>query len=86
MIRPLTQRRIYELEAMFEAKQEDPDALRLLGAELAFRSVPRATALLAKVKRVLGGAYGAAHAGLDARQALSRALQIRPLSQISPNL
>jgi hypothetical protein len=55
MSRPLIQRRIHELEAMFEAEQEDPDALRLLEAELAFRSVPRATTLLEKVKRVLSG-------------------------------
>jgi DnaJ-domain-containing protein 1 len=55
MSRPLIQRRIDELEAMFEDEQVDPDALRLLEAELAFRSVPRATTLLAKVKRALGG-------------------------------
>jgi hypothetical protein len=55
MNRPLIQRRIDELEAMFEAVQGDPDALRLLEAELAFRSVPRAATLLNRVKRVLGG-------------------------------
>jgi DnaJ-domain-containing protein 1 len=55
MNRPLIQRRIDELEAMFEAEQGDPDALRLLEAELAFRSVPRAATLLNKVKRVIGG-------------------------------
>jgi DnaJ-domain-containing protein 1 len=55
MSRHLIQRRIDELEALFEAEQGDPDALRLLEAELAFRSVPRAATLLAKVKRVLGG-------------------------------
>jgi DnaJ-domain-containing protein 1 len=55
MSRPLIQRRIDELEAMFEAEQGNPGTLRLLEAELAFRSVPRATTLLAKVKRVLNG-------------------------------
>ena len=55
MSRPLIQRRIDELEAMFEAEQGNPDALRLLEVELTFRSVPRATTLLAKVKRVLNG-------------------------------
>jgi hypothetical protein len=35
MSRPLIQRRIDELEAMFEAEQGDPDALRLLEVELA---------------------------------------------------
>jgi DnaJ-domain-containing protein 1 len=55
MNRPLIQRRIDELEAMFEASQGDSDVLRLLEAELAFRSVPRAATLLNKVKRVIGG-------------------------------
>jgi hypothetical protein len=55
MNRPLIQRRIDELEAMFEAEQGDPDALRLLEAELAFRSVPRAVTLFNRLKRVLDG-------------------------------
>ncbi|AXC13822.1 hypothetical protein ACPOL_4550 [Acidisarcina polymorpha] len=55
MSRPLIQKRIDELEAMFDAEKGDPDALRLLENELAFRSVPRATTLLNKVKRVLAG-------------------------------
>jgi hypothetical protein len=55
MSRPLIQKRIDELEAMFDAEQSDPDVLRLLENELAFRSVPRATTLLGKVKRVLAG-------------------------------
>jgi hypothetical protein len=55
MSRPLIQKRIGALEAMFNAEQGDPDALRLLESELAFRSVPRATTLLDKVKRVLAG-------------------------------
>lgn len=55
MSRPLIQRRIDELEAMFEIERVDPDVLRLLEVELSFRSVPRATTLLANVKRVLNG-------------------------------
>jgi hypothetical protein len=55
MNRPLIQRRIDELEAMFEAEQEDPDALHLLEAELAFRSMPRAVTLLNRLNRVLDG-------------------------------
>jgi hypothetical protein len=55
MSRPFIQRRIDELEAMFEAEQGNPGLLRLLETELSFRSVPRATMLLARVKRVLGG-------------------------------
>jgi DnaJ-domain-containing protein 1 len=55
MSRPLIQRRIDELEAMFESEQGDSDALRLLEIELSFRSVPRATTLRARVKRALSG-------------------------------
>jgi DnaJ-domain-containing protein 1 len=55
MSRPLIKRRIDDLEAMFEVGQGDPDSLRLLEVELAFRSVPRAIALLAKVRRVRSG-------------------------------
>ena len=55
MSRPLIQRRIDELEAMFELEQADPDVLRLLEVELSFRSVPRATTLLANVRRALNG-------------------------------
>ncbi len=40
---------------MFESEQGDPLALHLLEVELSFRSVPRATKLLANVKRALGG-------------------------------
>jgi DnaJ-domain-containing protein 1 len=53
MSRPLIQCRIDELEAMFESEQGDPEVLHLLEVELSFRSVPRATMLLANVKRVL---------------------------------
>ena len=55
MSRPLIQRRIDELETMFEAEQGDPDTLRLLEVELSFRSVPRATMLLAKIRSILDG-------------------------------
>jgi hypothetical protein len=55
MSRPLIQKRVDELETMFETGQGNPDTLRLLEAELAFRSVPRASSLLTKVRRVLGG-------------------------------
>ncbi len=65
MSRPLIQKRIDELEAMFDAEKGDPDALRLLENELAFRSVPRATTLLNKVKRVLAGGTVASEAKQD---------------------
>jgi DnaJ-domain-containing protein 1 len=55
MSRPLIQRRIDELETMFESQQTNPDVLRLLEVELSFRSVPRATTLLANVRRTLSG-------------------------------
>ena len=58
MNRPLIQRRIDELEAIFEAKQGDPDALRLSEAELAFRSAPRAVTLLNRLKRAPDGGAG----------------------------
>ena len=54
MSRPLIQRRIDELEAMFEVAKGDPASLRLLEAELSLRPMPRAVSLLAKVKRFLG--------------------------------
>lgn len=55
MSRPLIQKRVDELEAMFATGQEDFDTLRLLEAELSHRSVPRAASLLVKVRLVLRG-------------------------------
>lgn len=84
MIRPLIQRRIHELEAMFETKHEDLDALRSLEAELAFRSVPRATTLLGKVKRALGGGIVLPSTKQDDlfNQRTSVAMQDLPLKEI----
>jgi hypothetical protein len=55
MSRPLIQRGIGELEAMFNVEHGDPKVLAALETELAFRSVPRAVRLLAKVRRALAG-------------------------------
>jgi hypothetical protein len=55
MSRPLIQKRIDELEAMFEAGHSDTDVLAALERELAFRSVARSAALSAKVRRALAG-------------------------------
>lgn len=56
MTRPLMQNGIAELERMFESSQADPQMLEALEAELKLRSVPRATTLLAKVRRAISGA------------------------------
>ena len=56
MTRPLMQNGIAELERMFESCQADPQILEALESELKFRSVPRATTLLTKVRRAMNGA------------------------------
>lgn len=56
MTRPLMQNGITELERMFESSQADPQILEALEFELKFRSVPRAAALLNKVRRAMNGA------------------------------
>lgn len=53
MARPLMQKGIAELEAMFGAAQHDARVLKQLEAELRHRQVPRALTLLEKVQRVL---------------------------------
>jgi len=53
--RPYMRSTIIELEELFAAKRTDSDTLNALEAELQFRNVPRATALLAKVKVALAG-------------------------------
>src|SRR5277367_1847523 len=53
--RPYLRSTIVELEELFAAKRSDSDTLNSLKAELQFRNVPRATALLAKVKTALSG-------------------------------
>jgi len=53
MARPLMQKGIAELEAMFGAAQGDARVLKQLEAELRHRQVPRALTLLDKVQRVL---------------------------------
>jgi hypothetical protein len=56
MARPLMQKGIAELEAMFGAAQGDARVLKQLEAELRHRQVPRALTLLDKVQRVLPAA------------------------------
>jgi DnaJ-domain-containing protein 1 len=53
--RPFLRSTIVELEELFAAKRTDSDTLNALKTELQFRNVPRATALLAKVKNALSG-------------------------------
>lgn len=53
MARPLMQKGIAELEAMFGAAQSDARVLKQLEAELRHRQVPRALTLLEKVQRAL---------------------------------
>lgn len=53
MTRPLARAGIDELEALFETSKQDLPALKRLVGELAYRNVPRATALLDKAQRVL---------------------------------
>ena len=53
--RPYMRSTIVELEELFAAKRTDSDTLNALKAELQFRNVPRATALLARVKVALSG-------------------------------
>jgi hypothetical protein len=53
--RPYLRSTIVELEELFAAKRTDSDTLNVLKTELQFRNVPRATALLAKVKAALSG-------------------------------
>jgi hypothetical protein len=53
--RPYMRSTIVELEDLFAAKRTDTDTLNALKTELQFRNVPRAIALLAKVKSALSG-------------------------------
>ena len=53
--RPYLRSTIVELEELFAAKRSETDTLNALKMELQFRNVPRATALLAKVKAALAG-------------------------------
>lgn len=56
MSRPLIQNGIGDLERLFQSSQGNAKTLESLEYELRFRSVPRATALLAKVRRAMNGA------------------------------
>jgi hypothetical protein len=56
MSRPLMQRRIAELEALFASSKADGKGLRVLEEELKLRHVPRAVALLGEVQALLAGA------------------------------
>ena len=56
MARPLMQKGIAELEAMFGATPSDARVLKQLEAELRHRQVPRAVTLLEKVQRALPAA------------------------------
>jgi DnaJ-domain-containing protein 1 len=53
--RPLLRHTVGELEELFTQKSADTETLNALAAELRYRSVPRATALLRKVKVALTG-------------------------------
>ncbi|MFO1319024.1 MAG: hypothetical protein U1F52_05375 [Burkholderiales bacterium] len=58
MARPLMQMRVAQLEEMFESGKSDPKILGQLAHELEFRQVPRAVALMDKVRAALRGARG----------------------------
>lgn len=51
MTRPLARAGIDELEALFQANEQNSDELKILESELTFRNTLRATALLDKLKR-----------------------------------
>lgn len=53
--RPYLRTTIVELEDLFAAKRTEIDTLNALKTELQFRNVPRAAALLLKVKAALMG-------------------------------
>lgn len=53
--RPFLRSTIVELEDLFATKPADTDTLNALKSELQFRNVPRATALLTRVKAALSG-------------------------------
>jgi hypothetical protein len=53
--RPLFRQTIVQLEQIFAAKPSDMDTLKALDVELQHRNVPRASALLRKVKFALSG-------------------------------
>lgn len=55
MTRPFMRHRINELEALVESSQGDAAALRQLETELTFRQVPRAVALLLRLRKMLSG-------------------------------
>lgn len=61
MPRPLMQLGIVELENLFANAVNDATALRRLAHELAFRQVPRAVALLTRVKNALDALTGEGH-------------------------
>jgi len=53
--RPFLRSTVVELEDLFATKRADTDTLNALKTELQFRNVPRATALLTRVKAALSG-------------------------------
>jgi len=53
--RPLLRHTVAQLEEMFATKPSDTGTLKALDTELQFRNVPRATALLRKVRSALTG-------------------------------
>ena len=54
-LRPYIRATVAELEELFAARQTDTDTLNALKTELQFRNVPRATALLVRVRNALAG-------------------------------
>ena len=65
MLRPLMQRGIGDLEALFAKAKADVGVLMQLEHELQYRQVPRAVALLAEVQAAMHGTGSAAPAPID---------------------
>jgi len=65
MYRPLMQRGIGDLEALFAKSKTDVEVLKQLKHELQYRQVPRAVALLADVQTAMNGATSAKPGPID---------------------
>jgi len=65
MYRPLMQRGIGDLEALFAKSKTDVEVLKQLKHELQYRQVPRAVALLADVQTAMKGATSAKPGPID---------------------
>jgi hypothetical protein len=87
MPRPLMQRGVGDLEALFARAKTDVKMLKQLEHELQYRHVPRAVALLAEVQAALYGATSATPAPVPPKEATSpqqTGLWERPATPVVP--